>query len=86
MSESSGNSDTTVLVAGDSGYPGGRDLNQLPEQGYRVRTTVRDESKAPAIRAAVTAGIRRFPAGLIALLIGLFLVGGFASGASANEK
>ncbi|MGK2933167.1 MAG: adenosine deaminase family protein, partial [Solirubrobacterales bacterium] len=26
------------------------------------------------------------PAGLIALLIGLFLVGGFASGASANEK
>lgn len=48
---------TTVLVTGGSGFLGGRAINQLLAQGYRVRTTVRDEAKSPAVRGAVTTGI-----------------------------
>ncbi|MBK8294745.1 MAG: aldehyde reductase [Solirubrobacterales bacterium] len=57
MSEPIANAETTVLVTGGSGFLGGRAINQLLDQGYRVRTTVRDESKSPAVREAVTAGV-----------------------------
>ncbi len=57
MSEPIAKSDSTVLVTGGSGFLGGRAINQLLGQGYRVRTTVRDESKSPAVRDAVTTGI-----------------------------
>jgi dihydroflavonol-4-reductase len=41
----------TVLVTGGSGYLGGWCLVELLRHGYRVRTTVRDISREPEIRA-----------------------------------
>ena len=61
MPESTAKPETTVLVTGGSGFLGGHAVNQLLGQGYRVRTTVRDESKAPRVRSAVTAGIEGQP-------------------------
>jgi len=58
MPESTANSETTVLVTGGSGFLGSHAINQLLWQGYRVRTTVRDESKAPGVTASVTTGIK----------------------------
>jgi len=43
----------TVLVTGGSGYIGGRCVATLLQQGYVVRTSVRDLSKEAAVRAAV---------------------------------
>jgi len=43
----------TVLVTGGSGYIGGWCVASLLQQGYVVRTTVRDLSKEPAVRAAL---------------------------------
>lgn len=41
----------TVLVTGGSGFLGGWCLVELLRRGYRVRTTVRDISKEPEVRA-----------------------------------
>jgi nucleoside-diphosphate-sugar epimerase len=41
----------TVLVTGGSGYLGGWCLVELLRRGYRVRTTVRDVSREPELRA-----------------------------------
>ncbi|MFL5901432.1 MAG: SDR family oxidoreductase [Solirubrobacterales bacterium] len=41
----------TVLVTGGSGYLGGWCLVELLRRGYRVRTTVRDISREPEVRA-----------------------------------
>jgi dihydroflavonol-4-reductase len=43
----------TVLVTGGSGYIGGRCVATLLQQGYVVRTSVRDLAKEAAVRAAV---------------------------------
>jgi nucleoside-diphosphate-sugar epimerase len=43
----------TVLVTGGSGYIGGWCVASLLNQGYVVRTSVRDLAKEPAVRAAV---------------------------------
>ncbi len=43
----------TVLVTGGSGFLGGWCLIELLQRGYRVRTTVRDLSREPGVRAAV---------------------------------
>src|SRR3569623_1373199 len=43
----------TVLVTGGSGYIGGWCVAGLLQQGYVVRTTVRDLSREPAVRAAL---------------------------------
>jgi nucleoside-diphosphate-sugar epimerase len=43
----------TVLVTGGSGYIGGWCVASLLQRGYVVRTTVRDLSKEPQVRAAV---------------------------------
>ena len=43
----------TVLVTGGSGYIGGWCVTALLQQGYVVRTTVRDLAREPAVRAAV---------------------------------
>lgn len=43
----------TVLVTGGSGYIGGWCVIGLLQQGYKVRTTVRDLAKGPAVRAAL---------------------------------
>jgi nucleoside-diphosphate-sugar epimerase len=43
----------TVLVTGGSGYIGGWCVTALLQQGYVVRTTVRDLAKEPAVRASV---------------------------------
>jgi dihydroflavonol-4-reductase len=43
----------TVLVTGGSGFLGGWCLVELLRQGYRVRTTVRDLSREPEVRARV---------------------------------
>src|SRR5436190_12194665 len=43
----------TVLVTGGSGYLGSWCLVELLRRGHRVRTTVRDLSKEPQVRAAV---------------------------------
>jgi dihydroflavonol-4-reductase len=40
-----------VLVTGGSGFVAGHCIRQLLEQGHRVRTTVRDLGRAPAVRA-----------------------------------
>jgi dihydroflavonol-4-reductase len=41
----------TVLVTGGSGYLGGWCVVELLRRGYRVRTTVRDLSREPEVRA-----------------------------------
>jgi dihydroflavonol-4-reductase len=43
----------TVLVTGGSGFLGSWCLIELLQRGYRVRTTVRDLSREPEVRAAV---------------------------------
>ncbi len=43
----------TVLVTGGSGYLGGWCVVELLRRGYRVRTTVRDLSREPEVRAKV---------------------------------
>ncbi len=43
----------TVLVTGGSGFLGGWCLVELLQRGYEVRTTVRDLSREPEVRAAV---------------------------------
>lgn len=43
----------TVLVTGGSGFLGGWCVVELLRRGYRVRTTVRDLSREPDVRAAV---------------------------------
>jgi nucleoside-diphosphate-sugar epimerase len=43
----------TVLVTGGSGFLGGWCLVELLQRGYRVRTTVRDLSREPEVRAGV---------------------------------
>jgi dihydroflavonol-4-reductase len=43
----------TVLVTGGSGYLAGWCIVGLLERGYRVRTTVRNPSREPEVRAAV---------------------------------
>jgi nucleoside-diphosphate-sugar epimerase len=43
----------TVLVTGGSGYLGGWCVRALLDAGYRVRTTVRDASREPEIRASL---------------------------------
>ena len=44
----------TVLVTGGSGYIGGWCVAQLLQQGYVVRTTVRDLAKEAAVRASLS--------------------------------
>ncbi|MGH6871994.1 MAG: NAD-dependent epimerase/dehydratase family protein [Rhizomicrobium sp.] len=44
-----------VLVTGGTGFIGGWCIVELLKRGYRVRTTVRDLARAPAVRAAVVA-------------------------------
>lgn len=43
----------TVLVTGGTGFIAGWCIVQLLERGYNVRTTVRDVSKEPRVRAAI---------------------------------
>jgi dihydroflavonol-4-reductase len=43
----------TVLVSGGSGFLGGWCVVELLQRGYRVRTTVRDPSREPQVRAKV---------------------------------
>jgi nucleoside-diphosphate-sugar epimerase len=50
MSEGDGK---TVLVTGGSGYLAGWCIVELLECGYRVRTTIRNASREPAVRAAI---------------------------------
>jgi nucleoside-diphosphate-sugar epimerase len=45
----------TVLVTGGTGFVAGWCVAVLLQRGYAVRTTVRDRSKEPAVRAAVAA-------------------------------
>lgn len=45
----------TVLVTGGTGFVGGWCIVELLKRGYNVRTTVRDLSKAPAVRTMVVA-------------------------------
>ena len=46
----------TVLVTGGSGFLAGWCILELLEQGYEVRTTVRDLSREAEVREAVSAG------------------------------
>lgn len=48
---------STVLVTGGTGFVGAWCIVQLLQRGYAVRTTVRNLSKAPAVRAAVASAI-----------------------------
>jgi dihydroflavonol-4-reductase len=45
--------DKTVLVTGGSGYLAGWCIVELLQRGYRVRTTVRNPSREPEVRAAL---------------------------------
>ncbi len=47
----------TVLVTGGSGYLGSWCAIELLERGFDVRTTVRDLSREPAVRAAIASGV-----------------------------
>ena len=47
----------TVLVTGGSGYIGGWCIIQLLQQGYRVRTTVRDLKREGAVRQTLSAQV-----------------------------
>ncbi len=51
----SGENSQTVLVTGGSGFLGGWCLVELLKRGYRVRTTVRDLAREPAVRATLSA-------------------------------
>jgi dihydroflavonol-4-reductase len=51
--ESSGAHTKTVLVTGGSGFLGGWCLAELLRRGYRVRATVRDLAREPAVRAGL---------------------------------
>lgn len=46
----------TVLVTGGTGFVAGWCIVELLKRGYAVRTTVRSQSKEPAVRAAVMSG------------------------------
>lgn len=47
----------TVLVTGGAGFVAGWCIVELLRRGYRVRTTLRDLAKAPAVRTAVAGQI-----------------------------
>jgi dihydroflavonol-4-reductase len=47
----------TVLVTGGSGFLGGWCVAELLRRGYRVRTTVRDLSREPGVRAGVASQV-----------------------------
>lgn len=47
----------TVLVTGGTGFLGGWCLVELLRRGYRVRTTVRDVSREPELRAGLQAEV-----------------------------
>jgi nucleoside-diphosphate-sugar epimerase len=47
----------TALVTGGSGFLGGWCLIELLRRGYRVRTTVRDVSREPAVRASIASEV-----------------------------
>jgi dihydroflavonol-4-reductase len=49
--------DKTVLVTGGTGFIAGWAIVKLLEQGYRVRTTVRDLSREAALRAAISSHV-----------------------------
>jgi nucleoside-diphosphate-sugar epimerase len=51
----SGNADRTVLVTGGTGFLGSWCIASLLDQGYRVRTTIRNLGREDDVRAAVTA-------------------------------
>lgn len=46
----------TVLVTGGTGFVAGWCIVELLQRGYAVRTTLRDLSKEPSVRAAVASG------------------------------
>ncbi|RXK85680.1 SDR family oxidoreductase [Filimonas effusa] len=50
------NKDTQVLVTGGSGFVGSHCILQLLAQGYRVKTTIRNLSKAGAVRDMLREG------------------------------
>jgi nucleoside-diphosphate-sugar epimerase len=52
-----GDNGNTVLVTGGSGYLGGWCVVELLKRGYRVRTTVRNLSREPEVRQAVSSQI-----------------------------
>ncbi len=55
--EGSQTQDQTVLVTGGSGFLGSWCVIELLRQGYAVRTTVRDLSREPAVRAGLAAEV-----------------------------
>ncbi len=47
------NGEQTVLVTGGSGFLGGWSVVEALRAGYRVRTTVRNSSREPQVRADI---------------------------------